>query len=75
MKAITTKYLAPTNFKGARIKAYDLDGNQVTIRYDYSLNNELAHRKAAFALCKKMNWETNLVDGTIKGGYVFVFTH
>jgi len=73
MKAILTKYLGPTNFKGARIKAYDGDGNSITISFDYGLNSEDRHKKAAVALCEKMDWSADLVGGGIKNGYAFCF--
>ena len=73
MKAIQTKYIGPTNFKGSRIIAFDCDGNKVTISYPYELSVDDVHRKAADALCAKMNWKGNLVGGWIKNGMVFVF--
>ena len=75
MKAITVKYLGPTNFKGSRLKAYDLDGHQVTIPYDYGLSDYDLYAKAAFALVNKMEWSTKgLKGGGTKEGMVFVFT-
>lgn len=74
MKAIVTKYHGPTNFKGSRITASDEDGNRVTISYPYELSGEAVHRKAAEALCMKMNWTGTLASGSLKHGYVFVFT-
>jgi len=73
MKAIVTKYHGPTNFKGSRITASDQDGNRVTISYPYELSGEDCHRKAAQALCDKMHWTGELVGGSLKHGYVFVF--
>jgi hypothetical protein len=73
MKAIVTKYLGPTDFKGARISASDDDGNRVIISYDHALSGEGPHRKAAEALCAKMKWTGMLFSGWTKGGYVFVF--
>ena len=73
MKAITTKYLSPTDHKGARIVADDSDGNRVTISYPYELSGEDVHRKAADALCEKMGWSGQLIAGWTKRGYVFVF--
>ena len=73
MKAITTRYLGPTNFRGSRIKATDDDGNSVTIPYPYELSGEDVHRAAADALCVKMGWTGKLVGGSIKTGYAFVF--
>ena len=74
MKAIVTKYHGPTNFKGSRITASDEDGNKVTISYPHELSGEAVHRKAAQTLCDKMNWPGELVGGSLKNGYVFVFT-
>ena len=76
MKAITTKYHGPTTTRGSKISASDKDGNRVYISYDYALNSEDAHRKAAVALCSTMNWSgaDTMVCGSIKNGYVFVFT-
>lgn len=73
MKAIVTKYHGPTDHKGSRITASDEDGNRVTIPYPYELSGEACHRKAAEALCNKMDWPGRLVCGSLKNGYVFVF--
>ena len=73
MKAIFTKYHGPTNTRGSRISAQDEDGNRVTISYPYQLSGEAVHRKAADALLAKMNWKGNLIGGSVRNGYVFVF--
>jgi hypothetical protein len=73
MKAIQTKYLGPTNTKGSRIKAYDCDNNAVTVSYDYSLNSEGNHHKAAIALAEKMGWKGNISGGHVSKGMVWVF--
>ena len=73
MKAIVTKYHGPTNARGSRISASDEDGNKITISYPYELSGEAVHRKAAEALCEKMEWTGNLIGGSLKNGYVFVF--
>ena len=74
MKAIQTKYIAPTLHHGARIKASDGDGNSLTIPYPYELSGEECHRKAAEALRDKLLWAGQLIGGSIKTGWVFVFT-
>ena len=74
MKAITTRFLGPTAMKAPRVTASDEDGNRVTIPYQSELEPQRAHSIAAMALCEKMKWPTALVSGSIKGGYVFVFT-
>jgi len=73
MKAIITKYIGATNTKGARIKAYDMDNNSITIPYPYNLSGIAVYQKAAIALKDKMGWNGEIVGGGIKGGYVFVF--
>lgn len=74
MKAIRTKYHGPTNTRGARITASDEDGNKCTIPYPYELSGEAVHKSAATALCKKMGLRGELVGGSLKDGYVFVFS-
>lgn len=74
MKAILTKYISPSNTRGARIKAYDMDNNSATISYPYELSGEDVHRAAACALITKMQWNPKpMVGGEIPGGYAFVF--
>ena len=43
MKAIRAKYIAPSNVRGARIKAEDCNGNSATLSYDYALNADERH--------------------------------
>lgn len=73
MKAIITKYHGPTNFKGSRISASDMDGNRATISYPHELSGEACHFAAAQALCKKMGWGGKMAGGALKNGYAFVF--
>jgi hypothetical protein len=73
MKAIRTKYYGPTNTKGAKIIASDEDGNRVSISYPYELSGEAVHRAAANALCVKMGWTGEMIGGSLRDGYVFVF--
>lgn len=73
MKAISTRYLGATDRRGSRIVASDLDGNRVTIPYPHELSGEAVHRKAAEALCTKMQWTGALAGGATKHGYCFVF--
>ena len=75
MKAIETKYLPATNFKGSRIKAYAEGGNSVTIGYPHELSGEDVFRKAAVMLCEKLGWSTDILGGSKAdgNGYVFVF--
>ena len=74
MQYIQTKYLPATNTKGSRIKATTSFGNDsVTIAYDYSLDCEQAHAKAAMELARKLEWNGEYAAGGNDSGYVFVF--
>jgi len=73
MKAIKTKYLGPTDYKGARISATDTWGHRVIVPYDYGAARDGAHDRAALALCEKMGWHGTLVRGGMKDCYVYVF--
>ena len=75
MKAITVRFYGPSYSKGSRYRAFDMDGNQVTIAADHSLSwtNGERYEQAAKALCEKMGWPGQLVGGAIKDGWVFVF--
>lgn len=72
-QAIITKYLAPTNCKGSRIKATAAAGS-LTLHIDHALDSEANHIKAAEALANKWGWRGNwLVGGTPDNrGYCFV---
>jgi len=75
MIAIQTKYLPATNTKGSRVKAFTNDFN-VTIPFDYSLNDEKVYFKAVKELIKKykLDWNiSEMVYGGVKNGYVFCF--
>lgn len=76
MKAISTKYIGPTNFRGARVKASANDGDlkppSITISWDHALNSEENHLAAAQALAWKMEWAGRWVGGSTVKGYVFV---
>ncbi len=74
MKAITTRYLGPTDTKGSRFIATTEGDNRITISYDYSLNAEDNHKRVAVTLCDKMGWSTDIIGGGTDNGYVWVFT-
>ena len=73
MKAIETRYLGPTNTKGARIVAHDMDNNRIVVDYTATLTLIKSYRAAAEALRDKMGWRGELVGGATKRGYTFVF--
>jgi len=74
MQYIQTKFLPASNTKGSRIKATTSFGNDsITIAYDYSLDTEQAHAKAAMKLARKLEWNGEYAAGGNDSGYVFVF--
>lgn len=83
---ITTKYLGPTNTKGARIKAHlqgwgNLPSGNVTKSYDYALDPKDAHAAVAVALVNRLKSNgyvtenVNLVQGSLDKGYAFVLDY
>lgn len=64
-QAIVTKFLGPTNFRGSRIKVKAYAGSK-TYSWDYALNVEQNHSRAAQSFAKHMGW---LGDGwDLRGG-------
>jgi hypothetical protein len=85
MIAIHTKYLSPTNTRGARIKAYtsgygDIKGFTATIGYPHELSGVDCHFKAVKAMIEANNLDWN-TDGMRYGdsadgrGFSFCFDH
>ena len=64
-KAITVKYLPPTNNRGSRVKATADGGHSVTLSWEYGLaNGTIANYDAACrALCTKLGWTEEYVCG------------
>ena len=74
MQYISTKFLSATNTKGSRIKAKASSASEsITIAYDYSLDCEQAHAKAAMKLANKLDWKGEYSAGGNDTGYVFTF--
>ena len=75
MQAIQTRYLAPTNTRGARIKAWAQAGS-ITIPYPHELSGQAVHRAAALALDEKYGWKRQYLGGQLPNGdYAFVADH
>ena len=82
--AIRTKFLGPTNSRGARIKATAMDTLSderpisITVPYDYGASTEARHREAAEALLPQVvntPEDVRLIPGGCDRGYVFVPIH
>ena len=61
-QAIETKFLGPTNFRGARVKA-TAQAASVMVSWDHALNVDENHAAAARALAEKMGWEGAWIAG------------
>jgi len=68
MQAIITKYLPPTTFKGARIKATTTSGLSVTLSWMYGEESDRNHEIVLRALCAKYEWKGLFVSGHLKDG-------
>jgi hypothetical protein len=75
MKAISTRYLGPTEQRRSQVKADDGEGNSITNAWDSSKSGVENHGQAALDLCKKMGWKGYLADGAVAGsvGTVWIF--
>jgi hypothetical protein len=73
MQYIKTKYIHPTNHKGARIKATSSSGISLVINYDYGLNADQLHSEAALRLAARLGWiGQKLAAAGDDDGYIFV---
>ena len=75
MQIIKTKYLSPTNHKGARIKAStDNSGKQswVICSYEHRLTSDENHLRTARFLRNKLKWDGDWFGGHSKDGMIFV---
>lgn len=78
MIAIHTKYISPTNSRGARIKAYTSSGFTATISYPHEFSHEMCHYQAVKTLVEKnkLDWDLSEMrygDSADGRGYVFCF--
>lgn len=79
MLAIHTKFLGPTDSRGARVKAYTADGRSLTVGYGYENDALTDHFKAAQAFAAKHFKHAPSTDRMVYGdsadgrGYVFCF--
>lgn len=72
-QTITTKYLAPTNNRGARVKATNSAGISVTVAWDYGIEDHDNHDNAARALLNKLEWAGGEWIGGANGTGSFVY--
>lgn len=51
--AISTKFIGPTNYRGARVKAYTPTGKSITVAWDHEKNSIENHQRAAAECFKR----------------------
>ena len=68
MQAIRTRYHGPTNTRGSSFSA-QCEGGRVVVPYDYALNTDENHLKAARALCAKLGWHDVTEGGVFQNDY------
>ena len=64
-KAIQTKFLSATDYRGSRIKASANGVKSFTLSYPHELDSYEAHLKAAKGLADRQGWDYELVGGTL----------
>lgn len=76
LQAIQTRFLGPTNTRGARIKAW-CDAGSHTQSWEYGGDGPTNHLAAARNLQSKLGWsEWGMVSGGLPGGdYCHVQVH
>jgi len=72
-QAIITKYIGPTNFRGARVQA-KCDAKTIYVPWDHALDVEENHFRAAEKLLLHLKWNGEWMGGSLKNEYVFVNT-
>ena len=72
-QAISTKFVGPTDRRGACIQATTASGVKLNVAYDHGLDDFANHQAAARALADRLKWPGNLIGGSTRGGYCFVF--
>lgn len=82
MKAIQVRYLGPTNFRGARMKASAEGVKSLTLGFDYAINGDQVRAQfVATEFAIKNDWlediptaYKSLIGGQLPNGdYVFCF--
>ncbi len=73
MQAIQTKFLPPTNAKGARVKAW-CDAGSITLPWDHARDVQKNHENAFISLVNKLGWRGEWTSGTAeRGSFGYVF--
>jgi hypothetical protein len=71
MQAIRTRYHGATNTRGSRITA-SCEAGSLTMPFDYSLNDEGNHAKAAQLMIKRLGWSGLFLGGQFDGDHYWI---
>lgn len=71
MQAIRTRYYGPTNTRGSRIVA-KCEAGTLSMPYDYSLDADQNHAKAAQLLVDRLQWGDVYHGGTFENDFYWV---
>jgi hypothetical protein len=74
VQAITTRFIAPTNTRGSRVKATAAAGS-ITIAWQDRLNPMQNHCAAAEALARRLEWSGIYIPGGMPDGAGYCFVH
>ena len=71
-RSIQTAYLAPTNYRGARVRVWAGDDRRrgITISWDYALNGDQNQLRAVAALVARRGWHGAWTIGGLEPGLV-----
>ena len=71
-QAIQTKFLGPTNTRGARVSAR-ADAGRVIVSWDHAIGISENHKAAAVALARRFGWPEDMDGGGLPGsGFAFI---
>lgn len=62
-QAIVTKFIGPTNYRGARVKARAQAGS-VVVPWDHGRDVDYNHKLAALVLAERYGWPAKWADWT-----------
>ena len=70
-QAIVTRYHGPTDTKGTRVSA-TAEAGRIYVAWDYSLDTNTNHARAAETLARKFGWTGKFVAGGTRDYCAFV---
>ena len=72
LQGIETKHIGMTDTKPMRIVAVSAMGERTVINFDHNIDTVDNHINAAKALVRKLGWDSDIVTGSSKNGYIHI---